>query len=135
MNEKPQTARSYRTNVIDDNAVISINLKWMAQIIVLCSCLVWGYYRIETRIAKLEEEMLEANNEIRSLLAKHELEESAQLEELESKLKFYEKELNINPLSWRKRKKNNGFFGYIRGSGDDWRGRSNVRILSCFFIE
>jgi hypothetical protein len=48
---------------------------------------------------------LEANNEIRSLLAKHELEESAQLEELESKLKFYEKELNINPLSWRKRKK------------------------------
>ena len=105
MNEKPQTARSYRTNVIDDNAVISINLKWMAQIIVLCSCLVWGYYLIETRIAKLEEGMLEANNEIRSLLAKHELEESAQLEELESKLKFYEKELNINPLSWRKRKK------------------------------
>jgi hypothetical protein len=105
VNEKPQTARSYRTNVIDDNAVISINLKWMAQIIVLCSGLVWGYYRIETRIAKLEEGMLEANNEIRSLLAKHELEESAQLEELESKLKFYEKELNINPLSWRKRKK------------------------------
>ena len=105
MNEKHKTARAYRTNVIDDNAVISINLKWMAQIIVLCSCLVWGYYRIETRIAKLEEGMLEANNEIRSLLAKHELEESAQLEELENKLKFYEKELNINPLSWRKRKK------------------------------
>jgi hypothetical protein len=33
------------------------------------------------------------------------LEESAQLAELEQKLKFYEKELNINPLSWRKRKK------------------------------
>ena len=73
MNEKHKTARSYRTNVIDDNAVISINLKWMAQ--------------------------------IRSLFAKHQLEESAQLEELENKLKFYEKELNINPLSWRKRKK------------------------------
>ena len=107
MNEKHQTARSYRTNVIDDNAVISINLKWMAQIIVLCPCLVWGYYRIETRIKKLEEGMLDANAEIRNLLAKHQLEETKSRKELEEKLSFYEKELqiNLNPMSWGKRKK------------------------------
>lgn len=105
MNEQPQTARSYRTSVLDDNAIISINLKWMAQILVLCAGLVYGYYRIETRIATLEDGMLSANTEIRNLLAKHELEEAQSREKLEEKISFYEKEFNINPLSWGKKRK------------------------------
>ena len=107
MNEKPKTARSYRANVFDDNAVISINLKWLGQIFVLFGSLVYAYYRIETRIGTLENELLVANTEIRSLLAKHKLEEAKSLEELEKKLSFYEKELqiNLNPMSWGKRKK------------------------------
>ena len=107
MNEKPKTARSYRANVLDDNAVISINLKWLGQIFVLLGSLVYAYYRIETRIGTLENELLVANTEIRNLLTKHELEEAKSLEELEKKLSFYEKELqiNLNPMSWGKRKK------------------------------
>ena len=105
MNGKTKTARSYRAGILDDNAVISINIKWLAQIFVLISCLVYSYYRIETRITNLEKQLLGANTEIRNLLAKHELEESKSLEQLEEKLSFYEKELNINPLSWGKRKK------------------------------
>lgn len=107
MNEKPKTARSYRANVLDDNAVISINLKWLGQIFVLFGSLVYAYYRIETRIGTLENELLVANTEIRNLLTKHELEEAKSLEELEKKLSFYEKELqiNLNPMSWGKRKK------------------------------
>ena len=96
MNEKPKTARSYRANVLDDNAVISINLKWLGQIFVLFGRLVYAYYRIETRIGTLENELLVANTEIRNLLAKHKLEEAKSLEELEKKLSFYEKELQIN---------------------------------------
>jgi len=91
--------------VLDDNAIISINLKWMAQILVLCAGLVYGYYRIETRIATLEDGMLSANTEIRNLLAKHELEEAESREKLEEKISFYEKEFNINPLSWGKKRK------------------------------
>jgi hypothetical protein len=34
------------------------------------------------------------------------VEERIQRNELEEKLSFYEKEFNINPLSWGKRKKN-----------------------------
>jgi len=107
VNEKPKTARSYRANVLDDNAVISINLKWLGQIFVLFGSLVYAYYRIETRIGTLENELLVANTEIRNLLTKHELEEAKSLEELEKKLSFYEKELqiNLNPMSWGKRKK------------------------------
>ena len=77
----------------------------MVNCLIVGGTILYGWFNLQERIEKLEEEILEANNEIRSLFAKHQLEESAQLEELENKLKFYEKELNINPLSWRKRKK------------------------------
>ena len=99
-------ARSYKGQIVGgDSYAITINFKWLLQIITLAGGLLYGFWEIENRIAKLEEEVVEANNDIRNLLAKHELEETAQLEELEKKLKFYEKELNINPLSWRKGKK------------------------------
>ena len=93
-----QTARSYRGSVIDDNAIISLNLKWLLQLIVLVSGLVYGYYRIETRIADLEDGVLSANTEIRSLLAKHELEEAESIAALQEELKFYQK---LNP--WKKK--------------------------------
>ena len=105
MNEKPKTARSYRGNVIDDNLVLSFNFKFLVNILLVGGSILYGWFNLQERITSLEKEVLEANDEIRNLMAKHQLEESAQLEELESKLKFYEKELNINPLSWRKRKK------------------------------
>jgi hypothetical protein len=105
MNEKPQTARSYRSNVIDDNLILSFNFKFLANVFIVGGSILYAWFSLQERITSLEKEVLEANDEIRNLMAKHQLEESAQLEELEDKLKFYEKELNINPLSWRKRKK------------------------------
>ena len=105
MNEKPKTARSYRGNVIDDNLVLSFNFKFLVNILLVGGSILYGWFSLQERITSLEKEVLEANDEIRNLMAKHQLEESAQLEELEDKLKFYEKELNINPLSWKKRKK------------------------------
>ena len=105
MNEKPNTARSYRATVLDDNAIVSINLKWLAQIGVLIGMLVYGYWQIETRIAKLEDNVTVANEQIGDLLNKHIVEERAERQELAEKVAFYEKEFNINPLSWGKRKK------------------------------
>ena len=97
--------RGSRGNVIDDNLVLSFNFKFLVNILLVGGSILYGWFSLQERITSLEKEVLEAHNEIRNLLSKHQLEESAQLEELESKLKFYEKELNINPLSWRKRKK------------------------------
>tara|TARA_Y100001963_G_scaffold76904_1_gene106627 strand:+ start:629 stop:949 length:321 start_codon:yes stop_codon:yes gene_type:complete len=105
MNEKPNTARSYRTTILDDNAIVSINLKWLGQIAVLIGMLVYGYWQIETRIRKLEDKMVDANQQIGNLLDKHIVEEKIEREELAEKVAFYEKEFNINPLSWGKRKK------------------------------
>jgi hypothetical protein len=102
---KPETARSYRGAVVDDNAVVSINLKWLGQLLVLVGMLVYGYWRVESRLGNLEESMLTADTKIGDLLGKHIVEETIQREQLEEKVNFYEKEFNINPLSWGKRKK------------------------------
>ena len=105
MDEAPKTARSYRGTVVDDNAIVSINLKWLGQLLVLVAMLVYGYWRIESRLGGLEDKMLSANEQIGDLLGKHIVEERAEREELAEKVNFYEKEFNINPLSWGKRKK------------------------------
>jgi hypothetical protein len=100
-----KTARSYRGHLVDDNMVLSINIKWIIQLCVLVGAIVYGYYRIESRLGKLESELVEADSTIRSLLDKHSLEEQRQRAELESRISFYEKEFNINPFSWGKKKR------------------------------
>ncbi len=105
MSAKPDTARSYRTTILDDNAIVSINLKWLGQIAVLIGMLVYGYWQIESRIRNLEESISEADTQIEELVSKHIQDEETRYKEMEQQLKFYEKEFNINPLSWGKRKK------------------------------
>ena len=105
MNDKPKTARSYRGSIIDDNAVISLNIKWLGQILFLVGCIVYGYWRIESRLAALEDKVTFADQQIGDLLSKHILAERIEREELAEKIAFYEKEFNINPLSWGKKKK------------------------------
>lgn len=104
-NGEPKTARSYRGTVIDDNAVVSVNLRWLGQLLVLVAMLVYGYWRIESRLGSLEEAMVANDVKIGSLLDKHIVEETLQREQLEEKVSFYEKEFNINPLSWGKKKR------------------------------
>ena len=54
---------------------------------------------------ELEEQMVLAYVDIGDLLSKHMEEERLEREDLAEKVNFYEKEFNINPLSWGKRKK------------------------------
>ena len=93
MSGKPETARSYRGSVVDDNAVVSINLKWLGQLLVLVGMLIYGYYRIETRISSLEADVQSHNGEIETLVSKHIEEEQARYEEMEEDLKWYQKAL------------------------------------------
>ena len=104
---KPKTARSYRATVVGDNTVVSINLKWLGQMLVLVASLVYGYYRIETRIADLERGIGVANDEIADLISKHIAEEEVKIAQMQQELDWYEKELNLNPLSWGKKRKKN----------------------------
>tara|TARA_R100000008_G_C3574785_1_gene164513 strand:+ start:1362 stop:1688 length:327 start_codon:yes stop_codon:yes gene_type:complete len=107
VNEKPKTARSYRTNVIDDNLVLSFNFKFLVNILLIGGTILYGWFSLQERIKTLEDDLINANTDIRNLLAKHELEERTEREQLAEKVAFYEKELqiNLNPMSWGKRKK------------------------------
>ena len=88
---KPKTARSYRGSVVDDNAVISINIKWLMQMLVLVAGLVYSYYEVIQRISELERGMVEANTTITELVEKHIKEEEARYLEMEEELKWHQK--------------------------------------------
>ena len=105
MSEKPKTARSYRATVVGDNTVVSINLKWAGQVLILVAGLVYSYLQIENRIKSLEQSMVDASSEISDLMNKHIIEEEAKITQMQQELDWYEKELNLNPLSWGKKKR------------------------------
>jgi len=99
VSEKPDTARSYRTAILDDNAIVSINLKWLGQIAILIGMLVYGYWQIETRIRNLESNFEEANLKIEELVKKHIQDEEERYTQMEEELKWYQK------LTSKKKKK------------------------------
>ena len=104
MSDKPTTARSYRTSTIDDNAIISLNIKWLGQILFLCGALVYGYWSILNRIEKLEIGMAESDEQIQTLVKKHIEEEQVRFNKMEQEIQWYQKEFNLNPLSWKKKR-------------------------------
>ena len=91
MSGKPDTARCYRGTVVDDNAIISINIKWLLQSAVVIAGLVYSYYSVIQRITELEKGMLDANKTITELVEKHIVAEQARYAEMEEELKWYQK--------------------------------------------
>ena len=90
---KPKTARSYRGSVVDDNAIISINVKWLFQSIVVIAGLVYSYYTVIQRITDLERRVSESDTTITELVEKHIVEEQERYAEMEEDLKWYQKAL------------------------------------------
>tara|TARA_S200002703_G_C3705302_1_gene216637 strand:+ start:30 stop:329 length:300 start_codon:yes stop_codon:yes gene_type:complete len=91
MNEQ-KTARSYKGAILDDNAIISINLRWLFQVLVLVGGLVYSYIQVVQRITDLEREYGTINDRVVALESKHD----AEMKELEA---WYKKSLDINPLN------------------------------------
>jgi len=98
-------ARSYKSSIVDDNAIIRINIKWLIQLLVVVSAAVYGYIQIEMRIRELETSLAEEQQKIEELVQKHVIEENLRMKTLEEELTWYQKELNLNPLSWKKNKR------------------------------
>jgi uncharacterized coiled-coil protein SlyX len=101
----PQTARSYKTGLVDDNLSIHLNIKWLLQICMAVSGVVYGYIQITNRIGDLERRMELADTNIEELVEKHIEQEEIKITQMQEQLEWYETELNLNPLSWGKKKK------------------------------
>ena len=100
-----KTYRSVGMAKIDDNFRISLNIKWLGQIIVGVGILVMGYLRIENRIGELERRVELADTNIEDLVSKHIEEEDKKITQMQEQLEWYQTELNLNPLSWGKKKR------------------------------
>ena len=104
-NYNPQTARSYKTGLVDDNLSIHLNIKWLLQICMAVSGVVYGYIQITNRIGDLERRMELADTNIEELVEKHIEQEEIKITKMQEQLEWYETELNLNPLSWGKKKR------------------------------
>jgi len=88
------------------NGGISLPFGWDTLLTILggIALAVWGYASFVGKMVDLEEKMEEANIKIEELVEKHIADENVRYIEMEEQIKWYQKEFNLNPLSWRKKK-------------------------------
>ena len=98
-------ARSYKGEVIGDSMAITINFKWLIQILFFTGAVVYGWYQLETRIQTLERNMILALEEIELHNDERKAAEDKHIKDIQKQLEWYETELNLNPFSWGKKKK------------------------------
>lgn len=87
-----KTYRSANIRTVSDNAIISINLAWIRNIVVACICLGGIIFKYEQRLRLAEESIRDINQRVIELAAIHD----AEMKEIEA---WYKKSLDINPLN------------------------------------
>ena len=105
MPDDSKGARSYKGQVIGDSMSITINFKWLLQIIAATAIVVYAFWRLESRIQELERNMQLALDEIELHEIERRTAEEKHIAEMEERMQWYETELNLNPFSWGKKRK------------------------------
>ena len=105
MADENKGARSYKGQVIGDSMSLTLNIKWLLQIIGATAMVVYGWYQLETRIQALERNMVLALEEIELHDQKRKEAEERHIQEMQEQMDWYQTELNLNPFSWGKNKK------------------------------
>ena len=110
MKDEKNGATSYKGEVIGDSMAITINFKWLLQIILGTAVVVFSFWKIEGRIQSLERQMAVAMEEIELHEQERQIAEEKHIKDLEVQMQqqtvWIEKELgiNLNPFSWGKKK-------------------------------
>ena len=105
MNDEKKGARSYKSEVIGDSFAITLNFKWLLQIIAATAIVVYSFWILEARIQALERNMVVALEEIELHDAERKQAEQEHIREMQEQMDWYQTELNLNPFSWGKKKK------------------------------
>ena len=64
MTDDKKGARSYKGQILGDSMAITINFKWLLQIMAATAMVVYAWYELESRIQELERSMEIAMEEI-----------------------------------------------------------------------
>ena len=105
MKDESKGARSYKGEVIGDSMAITINFKWLLQIIAGTAIVVYSFWKLEGRIQELERNMELALQEIELHDQERQAAEQAHIREMQEQMDWYQTELNLNPFSWGKKNK------------------------------
>ena len=105
MSDKKDGARSYRGEVLGDSYSLTINFKWLLQIIALVAIVTFSFWKIEGRIQTLERQMVVAIEEIELHDQERKIAEQEHIKGMQEQMDWYQTELNLNPFSWGKNKK------------------------------
>jgi len=105
MSDEKKGARSYKSEVIGDSMAITINFKWLLQIIAATAIAVYSFWRLEGRIQELERNMVVALQEIELHDQERQAAEASHIQDMQEQMDWYQTELNLNPFSWGKKKK------------------------------
>ena len=105
MSDENKGARSYKGQVVGDSMAITINFKWLLQIIAGTAIVVYAFWKLESRIQELERNMVLALKEIEIHEQERKIAEEQHMRDMEERMLWYENELNLNPFSWGKKKK------------------------------
>ena len=104
-NDNDKGARSYKGQIIGDSMSLTINFKWLLQIIAGTAIIVYSFWKLENRIQTLERNMVLALEEIELHEEERKIAEDKHMAEMEERMLWYENELNLNPFSWGKKKR------------------------------
>ena len=96
-----------KKQILGDSMAITINFKWLLQIIAGTAIVVYAFWQLESRIQELERNMELALKEIELHESERLESQESHIEEMEQRMLWYEKELNLNPFSWGKKSNNN----------------------------
>ena len=105
MADEKKGARSYKSEVIGDSMALTINFKWLIQIICLVAVVTFSFWKIEGRIQELERNMVVALEEIELHDQERRAAEESHIQSMQEQMDWYQTELNLNPFSWGKKKK------------------------------
>ena len=98
-------ARSYKGQIVGDSMAITINFKWLIQIMIATAMVVYSFWQLESRIQELERNMVLALQEIELHEQERKAAEEKHIREMQEQMDWYQQELNLNPFSWGKKKK------------------------------
>ena len=107
------------------NVGIQLPFGWDIMLVIVgaASGAIWYYANFENMVNALEDKMEEASNKIEELVEKHIIDEElmekhieeddkryeqaqVDMDQMQEEIKWYQKNLSINPLSWKKKNKN-----------------------------
>ena len=92
-----------KRGIIDDAMLVTINLRWLIQLVVVVAMAVYGFWKLHDRIAELERSLTESVTKIEAIETERRMDDEEFKKAMEAQISWFEKELNLNPFSWGKK--------------------------------